>query len=137
MFGVVRMGDQRQMILAFNQNVGMQYLLPRQVFYQVPRSNGWEMNSGSSFVDADHMQNRTAVDWSVAIDSCQREVQQEEEWRKWLKEACDAGAKKTEQTNLFVSMLLEVLGFRMADNPFEAGHKAVSVLNKYRRICGN
>lgn len=150
MFGVVRIGDQRVRTVpqgrsvfhqqagpTFNQDGGMQYLFPQQVFYQVPQGNGWEMISRNSFANADHMQNRTAVNWNIVINSSQMERQQEEECRKWLKEISDAGAKETEQTDLLASTILEAFGVRMADNSIEAAQKTANTLQKLGIIFRN
>lgn len=149
MFGIVRIGDQRmindsQNSLFFSQGVRPVYnqytRVPpsavQPVFYQVPQNVTWRTNSGSFFANADYVQTGSAANWGSTAESARRERQQEE-CRKWIKDICDVGAKETEQTNLFASMALDVLGSRMADNPFEAGNKAASVFQKLRRICAN
>lgn len=149
MFGVVRIGNQQiindsqnrlfwQGIRpVYNQHMGVLHSIAQPIFYQVPQGQVWGTNSGRLFTDADSASTRSVIDWSSMIESSRRTKQQEEEGRKWIKEICDVGAKETEQTDLFASMLLDAFGARMADNPFEAYKKAASSLQKFHRICVN
>ena len=125
------------MRLVYNQYTRVPPSAAQPVFYQVPQNVTWRTNSGSFFANTDYVQTGSIANWGRAAESARRARQQEEECRKCIKDICDVGAKETEQTNLFASIALDVLGSKMADNPFEAGKKAVSVFQKLRRICVN
>lgn len=104
-----------------------------QEYYRMPLNQGWTANNGNSFSNTDYVQTTPDMTWKNNIGSYQNTRQQAEEWREFLKECCDLGAKETEWTNPFISMILDIIGSRMADNPIEAGYKADSAMQKYRR----
>lgn len=150
MFGVERIGNQQtinylqgsmisdqRMVRLFDQNAGITFAMPRQGFYQMPLNQDWRANSGNFVGTTDYVQMTPKMPWRNDIDSYQNQRQQAEEWKKFLKECDDLGAKETEWTNPFISMIFDVIGFWMADNLIEAGHKADSAMQKYRRIIGN
>lgn len=150
MFGVVSIGDQQtinylqssmisdqRMVRLFEHNTGIPFAMPRQEYYRMPLNQGWTANNGNLFSNTDYVQTTPDMTWSNKIGSYQNTRQQAEEWREFLKECCDLGAKETEWTNPVISILFDLIGSRIADSPIEAGHKAHGAMKKYRRIIGN
>lgn len=111
MFGVVRIGDQQTITYLQSSMISDQKM-----------ARLFEHNTGMPFAMPRQEYYRMPLN---------------QDWREFLKECCDLGAKETEWTNPFISMIFDVIGSWMADDPIEAGHKAGSAMQKYRRISGN